>query len=327
MVNERRWGLIDALYHEDALLHVPLETAPRRGRQAVRELHEQQASAVPDLEMTIVEMAVEADRAAVRCTLKGTHRGMLGGFPPSGRSFAGVEDARWYRFVDGRVAEVWILPTTALMLEKLRLVPTGPPPRLLVWLVGLKLKLGARQSPASPFSLPPLVEVEPIPGEHGAAQKFLVRRGLLELFGARRFDLYDALYPADYRVVSKVDDVTGKAAVLGLFRKVLGSFPDLHFTILDMVAEGDLVGILVTARGTQLGPIEGFPPTGKRYEATELFMCVVRDDRLRRMWHFVNFEAILQQTGLAPPGPPPLPLRLLMRFLASRQSVPVVSAT
>ncbi len=319
LINERRWDRIDTLYREDVLLHAPLDDTPRRGRQAVRELHEEQSRSIPDLKMTIVEMAVEPDRAAVRSTLAGTHRGRLGGFPPSGRSFAGVEDGRWYRFVDGKVAEVWILPTTALMLEKLRLVPAGPPPRLLAWLVGLKVKLGGRPNTASRFPLPQPPEViEPVPGEPGGAQKLLLRKGLLQLFNGRRFELYDELYHPDYRIVSKVDDVTGKEAALQLYAKILATFPDLHFTILDMVGEADLVGILVTARGTLLGPLEGFPPTGQHYEATEMFMSVVRDGTVRRQWHFVNFEAIVQQVGLAPPGPPPLPMRLLLRFLAAR---------
>jgi steroid delta-isomerase-like uncharacterized protein len=318
-VNGHDTGRLEGLLQEGVVFHGPLAASPSVGRNAVGRFYEERWRAVPDLQASVVEMAVEADRAVVRSTLRGTHRGALAGFPASGRSFEGVDDCGWYRVADGRIAELWLLPTSAHMLEKLRLMPSGPPPRLLVWLLSLKNGRGVVSAAPQP---PPAVRVELRPGERGGAEKFLVRKGLLEFFGGRRFETFDELFAPDEQILSKIDAVEGKAAVLALYRKVLGAFPDLYFTIDDMVSEGELVGARVTARGTQLGSLEGLPPTGRRYEATEVFMEVVRGGRIQRQWHFVNFEAMLQQLGLAPPGPPPLPMRLLMRFLASRQEKP-----
>ncbi|MGL6269960.1 MAG: ester cyclase [Chitinophagaceae bacterium] len=41
------------------------------------------------------------------------------------------------------------------------------------------------------------------------------------------------------------------------------SFPDMHFNILTSVADGNFVAINWIMTGTNLGPIGGFPPTGK----------------------------------------------------------------
>lgn len=317
MLNGRHWDRIASLYHEDVVLHAPLAKQPGRGRAAVQALYEEQAAAVPDLRLDVVEMVVEGDRAAVRGSLSGTHRGRLAGFPASGRAFDDVDACAWYRAKDGRIAELWVLPTNADILERVGLVPSGPPPRLLVWLLGLKMKLqGGTAAAARPSPQPP-VHVERRPGEPGELQKFLVRKGLLEFFGARRFELWDEVFDPAYQIISKLDDVSGKAATAKHYKKVTATFPDLYFSIEDILAQGDRVGVLVTARGTHLGPLEGFPATGKRYEATEFFIFTVPGERVLRQWHFVNFEAILQQVGLAPPGPPPLPMRLLMRLLAT----------
>src|SRR5437763_16171447 len=42
------------------------------------------------------------------------------------------------------------------------------------------------------------------------------------------------------------------------------AFPDLHFEIHDMLAEGDLFAFRSTMAGTHLGPFQGRPPTGKQ---------------------------------------------------------------
>src|SRR6266511_136575 len=41
------------------------------------------------------------------------------------------------------------------------------------------------------------------------------------------------------------------------------AFPDLHFTVEDMVAEGDKVVVRWSLRGTQQGDYQGRPATGK----------------------------------------------------------------
>ena len=42
------------------------------------------------------------------------------------------------------------------------------------------------------------------------------------------------------------------------------AFPDLHFTIDDMVAEGDKVAVHLTGTGTNKGAFRGIPPTNKK---------------------------------------------------------------
>src|SRR5579864_8881103 len=50
----------------------------------------------------------------------------------------------------------------------------------------------------------------------------------------------------------------------------LTAFPDLHFTVEDMIAEGDKVVTRLTVRGTQQGAFMGTPPTGKQVTSTAI---------------------------------------------------------
>ena len=52
----------------------------------------------------------------------------------------------------------------------------------------------------------------------------------------------------------------GYLAIIGLMR---GGFPDIQWTLEEIVAEGDKVAARFTMRGTHWGTFFGVPPTGK----------------------------------------------------------------
>ena len=71
-------------------------------------------AAFPDFRFEIHSITADAEMAAVRATLHGTHEGPWGGLPPTGRRIA-VEHAFFLRIEEGLVAEVWeILDRSAL---------------------------------------------------------------------------------------------------------------------------------------------------------------------------------------------------------------------
>jgi steroid delta-isomerase-like uncharacterized protein len=55
------------------------------------------------------------------------------------------------------------------------------------------------------------------------------------------------------------------------------AFPDLHFTIEDLVAEGDTVAGRVTMSGTHLGPFQGIPPTGRSFQQAHMHFVRFRE--------------------------------------------------
>jgi predicted ester cyclase len=63
--------------------------------------------AVPDLRLTIQDMAAEGDTVAARVAFGGTHRGEFQGIPPTGKevNFTSME---FNRVVNGKVEEHWV---------------------------------------------------------------------------------------------------------------------------------------------------------------------------------------------------------------------------
>src|SRR5947209_6050536 len=60
----------------------------------------------------------------------------------------------------------------------------------------------------------------------------------------------------------------------------MSAFPDLHWQIDDIVAEGDKVVTRMTASATHSGSYMGLPPTGKQINCSVLGIARVDDGRI-----------------------------------------------
>ena len=81
------------------------------------------------------------------------------------------------------------------------------------------------------------------------------------------------------------------------------AFPDLHYTVEDVIAEGDRVVQRSTARGTMKGDFLGMPATGKNASWGEVHILRIENGKIVEHWASVDQLGMLQQLGLAPaPG-------------------------
>jgi predicted ester cyclase len=85
------------------------------------------------------------------------------------------------------------------------------------------------------------------------------------------------------------------------------AFPDLKTTIENLVADGDMVGLRVTASGTNTGPIMGAPATGRPVVFSGMELFRVRSGRIAEQWGEFDGPSILQQLGLMPGAAAPSP--------------------
>ena len=83
----------------------------------------------------------------------------------------------------------------------------------------------------------------------------------------------------------------------------LTAFPDLHFTVEDLIAEGDKVVARLTTRGTQQGAFMGIPPTGKQVTVTAIDINRIVGGKSVEHWLNMDTQGLLQQLGVIPaPG-------------------------
>jgi steroid delta-isomerase-like uncharacterized protein len=75
------------------------------------------------------------------------------------------------------------------------------------------------------------------------------------------------------------------------------AFPDAHYTVEDLIAEGDKVVSRFTVRGTHRGDFTGIPPTGKVVTMTGIAIYRLAGGRRVEEWVNVDLLGLMQQLG------------------------------
>ena len=75
------------------------------------------------------------------------------------------------------------------------------------------------------------------------------------------------------------------------------AFPDLHFTLEDLIAGGDNVVVRWTLRGTHLGEFHGRPATGRAINVTGTSTFRIESDRIREIWVNMDRYGLMEQLG------------------------------
>jgi predicted ester cyclase len=81
----------------------------------------------------------------------------------------------------------------------------------------------------------------------------------------------------------------------------LEAFPDVSFSVEDILADGDKVVSRIRFRGTHQGETEEFgPPTGRQLEQEGITIHRIEGGKIVEEWNQFDNLSILQQLGLAP---------------------------
>jgi len=134
------------------------------------------------------------------------------------------------------------------------------------------------------------------------SNKALVRRWIEAGWNAGNPGLIDTLYSPN--VVQHDPNspvpVTSSEALKQYVSGFLTAFPDLHFAIDDLLAEGDKVLWRFTAQGTHNGPLMTIPPSGERITVTGMALFRVANDTIAEVWVNVDTLGMLQSIGAIP---------------------------
>src|SRR5690242_6615855 len=78
------------------------------------------------------------------------------------------------------------------------------------------------------------------------------------------------------------------------------AFPDIQFTTEDLIAEGDIVAVRRTFRGTHTGSLMGMPPTGKQVTTTAMTFNRIANGKFVEGWNNADDLGLLRQLGVIP---------------------------
>lgn len=130
--------------------------------------------------------------------------------------------------------------------------------------------------------------------------KALIRRSY-EVFNQGNFTTFFELFTPDVVFHQASMTIQGLEAFKQLHSMFLTAFPDFHFTVEDMITEGDKVAIRNTPRGTHRGVFLGIPPTGKHTTVTESAISRIVGGKIAEHWSETDMLGLLQQLGVIPP--------------------------
>ena len=136
--------------------------------------------------------------------------------------------------------------------------------------------------------------------------KAIIRRWT-EVWHTGNVAAVDEFVTPDYvRHDPNVPEVRGPEAEKQLIMMYLTAFPDLRFSIEDILAEGDMVVTRLTAHGTHQGELLGIPATGKQVAVPAMEIYRITGGKIAEQWVIADVLRMMQQLGVIPaPGQTP----------------------
>lgn len=127
--------------------------------------------------------------------------------------------------------------------------------------------------------------------------KVVVSRYMEEVFNRKNAALLDQLVVSNCVIHTPEGDVHGLDGLKQIVAGYRVIFPDHHFTVDDLVAEGDKVAIRWTMRGTHSGELRDIRPTGKKVTLTGMSIFRVAGGKIAEDWVSPDTLGLLQQLG------------------------------
>jgi steroid delta-isomerase-like uncharacterized protein len=130
--------------------------------------------------------------------------------------------------------------------------------------------------------------------------KAKVRRIIEEAWNGGNLAVLDELVAANCVFHDSSTTFRGPEGIKQFVMMYRMAFPDVHFTIDDLIAEGERVVTRWTVTGTHKGELQGIAPTGKDVRVTGIVISRLAKGKVEEDW--INFDALglLQQLGMVP---------------------------
>jgi predicted ester cyclase len=130
--------------------------------------------------------------------------------------------------------------------------------------------------------------------------KMLARRLFEEVWSSKNLAVVDELVAPNFVFHNSVQTLYGPEGYKQFATTYHNAFPKAHFTVEDVIAEGDTVALRWSARATHTGELLGIPPTGKQVTVTGTTISLISNDKSVESWGEFDALGLLQQIGVIP---------------------------
>ncbi|WP_028398953.1 ester cyclase [Ectobacillus panaciterrae] len=133
------------------------------------------------------------------------------------------------------------------------------------------------------------------------ANKHLMHR-FTEFINTASEKLAEELIAPDaiFHVPGRLEPMRGPDGYLAIIGMMRGGFPDIQWTLEEMVAEGDTVAARFTMRGTHQGSFFGVPPTMKTIKVQAMNFYRLSGGKIVEEYGQPDMLGLLQQIGAVP---------------------------
>ena len=131
--------------------------------------------------------------------------------------------------------------------------------------------------------------------------KAIVRRFIEEIWNQGKLSVADELIAEEHVFHDpQYPGGEGLEALKQYISSFRSAFPDLHFTIEDLLAEGDKVVERWTVTGTQTGDLPDIPATNQYGVVTGINIYRISDGKIAEQWAAWDTLGMLQNLGVVP---------------------------
>jgi len=121
-----------------------------------------------------------------------------------------------------------------------------------------------------------------------------------EAANERDFEAYKELLAPEYAwyVPSRNTEPISREGSMEFVRGMFDAFPDCHWSIEDLIAEGNIVVSRFIFRGTHEGEYQGIPATGNKIEISGFMMARIENGKIVEDKEDVDLLGFMQQLGM-----------------------------
>jgi steroid delta-isomerase-like uncharacterized protein len=127
--------------------------------------------------------------------------------------------------------------------------------------------------------------------------KLLADRVWDEVWHQGDLERIEELFASDFVRHDPGREIRGREENRQFIKGFRAAFPDVHFTVLDQIAEGDKVAVRYRLEATHLGDFQGMPPTRKQVAYSGILIYRVANGKIAEQWTEFDLLGFLKQLG------------------------------
>jgi len=129
------------------------------------------------------------------------------------------------------------------------------------------------------------------------ANRQLTRRWYEEVWNQKNSATIDAMFSSlgkSHGFPEPDSVLVGPKAFKEIHARFCGAFPDLHFTLEDIICEGNRVAVRWSTTMTHLGNHLGFPASKRKASLSGSSFLIFENSMIVEGWNFMAMHALLQ---------------------------------